>query len=201
MAFSASSTELSIEAKAQVQAKCHADIQKYAKVLDDHLSTRTYVVGERLGLADIALYSSFTASVTASGIQSSTFKNISRWIKTIESNPVLKPLLVTSSDGKTSSNPTGKWDRGRIRIKELLAKGVTAIGEEVVLKGWIRTVRSAEKGQVLFVELTDGSTVRGCQLVMQTATTQGVKVSELYSHTAMKANINKKCPNFLHMSY
>jgi aspartyl/asparaginyl-tRNA synthetase len=51
-----------------------------------------------------------------------------------------------------------------VRIKELLAEGNDAIGKEVRLKGWIRTLRSIEKGAILFVELTDGSTVKGIQL-------------------------------------
>jgi len=166
--------ELSVEALDQLRTKCHLDIQKYANFLEHMLSTRTFIVGERLGLADIALYSTIKATVAANVVQPSSFKNISRWMKTIESHPLLASVL---AEGKTTS--AGKWDRGRIRIKELLAKGEAAIGEEVVLKGWIRTIRSAEKGQVLFVELTDGSTVRGCQLVLQTASTQGAKVSYL----------------------
>ncbi|OUU52432.1 MAG: hypothetical protein CBC12_03575, partial [Candidatus Puniceispirillum sp. TMED52] len=66
-----------------------------------------------------------------------------------------------------------KWRRGRIRIKELLQQGVSAIDSEVIVKGWIRTSRSAEKGAIMFVELTDGSTVKGLQLVATMATTIG----------------------------
>ena len=60
-------------------------------------------------------------------------------------------------------------------MKELLQQGESLIGSEVILKGWIRTTRTAEKGAVLFVELTDGSTVRGIQLVMHAGTTIGIK--------------------------
>ena len=38
---------------------------------------------------------------------------------------------------------------------------------QVVVKGWIRTAR---KGNDSFVELTDGSTVKGIQLVLSAAT-------------------------------
>ncbi|CAE7369571.1 asnS [Symbiodinium microadriaticum] len=39
--------------------------------------------------------------------------------------------------------------------------------------GWIRTTRSADKGAILFVELTDGSTPKGVQLVLSMETTSG----------------------------
>ena len=43
------------------------------------------------------------------------------------------------------------------------------------MKGWVRTSRSAEKGKTLFVELTDGSTVKGVQLVFSAETTLGTE--------------------------
>jgi hypothetical protein len=36
----------------------------------------------------------------------------------------------------------------------------------VTVKGWLRTAREADKGQLLFVELTDGSCAKGLQLVL-----------------------------------
>lgn len=81
--------------------------------------------------------------------------------------------VVTPCALSASSGSVGKWDRGRIRVKELLKKGASAIGSEVTLKGWVRTIREAEKGAMLFAELTDGSTVKGIQLVITVATTTG----------------------------
>ena len=43
--------------------------------------------------------------------------------------------------------------------------------QEVTVQGWVRTSRFAENHNIMFVELTDGSTVRGMQLVLTVATT------------------------------
>jgi hypothetical protein len=40
------------------------------------------------------------------------------------------------------------------------------VGKTVTVKGWLRTAREADKGQLLFVELTDGSCAKGLQLVL-----------------------------------
>ena len=37
----------------------------------------------------------------------------------------------------------------------------------MLVKGWIRTTRDADKKRLLFVELTDGSSVKGVQLVFE----------------------------------
>ena len=66
---------------------------------------------------------------------------MARWVGTLEHLPALSGAIASARTGL----PAGKWGRGRIRIKELLAKGTEVIGKEVVLKGWIRTMRSAEK--------------------------------------------------------
>ena len=90
---------------------------------------------------------------------------------TSSSTSLTTSTITTSSTTTTTTTSTSeyKWSRGRIRVKELLNQGDSAIGQSVVVKGWIRTTREAEKGKVLFVELTDGSTPRGLQLVLQSS--------------------------------
>jgi aspartyl/asparaginyl-tRNA synthetase len=51
--------------------------------------------------------------------------------------------------------------------------------QEVTVQGWVRTSRFAENHNIMFVELTDGSTVRGMQLVLTVATTV-VSTSHFY---------------------
>jgi asparaginyl-tRNA synthetase len=58
-------------------------------------------------------------------------------------------------------------------IKELLRRGKTGVGEQVVVKGWARSIREGGKGALMFVELTDGSTPRTLQVVLDERTTQG----------------------------
>jgi len=69
----------------------------------------------------------------------------------------------------------GKWDRHRIRVKDLLVQGEAAVGKDAVMKGWIRTTRYANNNQIMFIELTDGSTVKGIQVVVDMATTEGAE--------------------------
>lgn len=61
---------------------------------------------------------------------------------------------------------TPVFRRSRTRLKDLLSRGKEAIGERgVVVKGWVRSVREAEKGATNFVELNDGSSLSSMQIV------------------------------------
>lgn len=153
-------------------------------VLEDHLSTRTYIVGEKITLADISIFTVYRTIVQLGSVDPSLLPALFRWYMTIANHPKIKAVIVEDNVIKadtpivqptTEKKSSSKWDRHRIRVKELLQQGESLIGSEVILKGWIRTTRTAEKGAVLFVELTDGSTVRGIQLVMHAGTTVGIK--------------------------
>jgi hypothetical protein len=51
----------------------------------------------------------------------------------------------------------------RRKVGSLLAEGESAIGTQVLLKGWVRTVRNQKTFS--FVELNDGSSLAGLQVV------------------------------------
>lgn len=72
-----------------------------------------------------------------------------------------------------SVSSSNKWDRHRIRVKELLNQGESAVDTEVTVKGWIRTTRMADKNKFMFIELTDGSSVRGIQIIVDMENTPG----------------------------
>mmetsp|Transcript_15621 Transcript_15621/g.19056 ORF Transcript_15621/g.19056 Transcript_15621/m.19056 type:complete len:558 (-) Transcript_15621:1275-2948(-) len=58
------------------------------------------------------------------------------------------------------------FQRDRTRIKELLCLGKNAIGsKQIIIKGWVRSVREAEKGATNFIELNDGSCLNSIQIV------------------------------------
>jgi hypothetical protein len=136
------------------------------------------VVGERVSLADLSLFAAYRAVLGLKAADASLLPSLFRWFMTVASLPAVKAVVGTSSPVAPTlalvQPGAGKWGRGRVRVKELLQRDTAAIGEQVVLKGWIRTARSAEKGAMLFVELTDGSTVRGVQLVFN-ATSRGMQ--------------------------
>lgn len=166
-----------------LEKKAKVDIMNNLSVLEDHLSTRTYIVGEKITLADISIFTAYRTIVQLGAVDPSLLPALFRWYMTIANHPKIKAVVVEDDVIKadtpivqpTAEKSSSKWDRHRIRVKELLQQGESLIGSEVILKGWIRTTRTAEKGAVLFVELTDGSTVRGIQLVMHAGTTIGIK--------------------------
>lgn len=166
-----------------LEKKAKVDIMNNLSVLEDHLSTRTYIVGEKITLADISIFTVYRTIVQLHAVDPSLLPALFRWYMTIANHPKIKAVVVedtvikadTSIVQPIAEKSSSKWDRHRIRVKELLQQGESLIGSEVILKGWIRTTRTAEKGAVLFVELTDGSTVRGIQLVMHAGTTVGIK--------------------------
>ncbi len=48
-------------------------------------------------------------------------------------------------------------------MNEVFELGESGVGSEVVIKGWVRTMRSAQKGKLLFLAINDGS----CQANLQ----------------------------------
>ena len=174
--------QLSSEDKSAAEFKAAQDISKSLATLENHLSSRTFLVNETVTVADISLACTVCAISDRHLFHKSAYPSVFRWLMTCFHHPKLKPvlgdhILPTSSPSSSSTSTTNrvstgisKWQRGRIRVKELLNMGESAIGKEVIVKGWIRTAR---KGNDSFVELTDGSTVKGIQLVLSTGRTLG----------------------------
>ena len=66
------------------------------------------------------------------------------------------------------------YRRHRIRIKEVMANdGAQYLNKTITVAGWCRTTRNANKGQLLFVELNDGSTGQTIQCVLDSEKTEG----------------------------
>lgn len=172
---------LTNDQKNELDTRVKEELQTTLRVLENHLESRTFLINEKVTLADISLGITFSVLKTFNVFDQVSFPSIFRWFMTVQTQSYIKKALgivsapkssssssiLTSSDSTTSGEY--KWSRGRIRVKELLNQGESAIGQSVVVKGWIRTTREAEKGQVLFVELTDGSTPRGLQLVISSS--------------------------------
>ncbi|DAZ98537.1 TPA: hypothetical protein N0F65_007036 [Lagenidium giganteum] len=67
--------------------------------------------------------------------------------------------------------------RNRIRVKELLEAGVKLDGQTVNVKGWGKTLREAGAGAFAFLELNDGSTFSGVQVVITRESTEGFEAA------------------------
>ena len=66
------------------------------------------------------------------------------------------------------------YRRHRIRIKEVMANdGKQYLNKTITVAGWARTQRNANKGQLLFVELNDGSSGESIQCVLEAEKTEG----------------------------
>ena len=151
------------------------------RILEDHLTTRTFMVGERTTVADISLICVCMALLKANLCDIAAYPCLLRWARTVGSDLRIQralgldptSLLPPPADVSLVETGGGKWSRGRIRVKELLILDKEAIGRLAVVKGWIRTSRSAQNDQLLFVELNDGSSVKGIQLVLDIGKTRG----------------------------
>lgn len=160
---------LSAVEKSALTVKTKQDITSAMAALEKHLEHKTYIAGEKISLADIALCCTMAALSKLGLLDAITFPSLLRWFMTSGTHPKVKAVIgdisgSTISDGGDYS--FGKWTRRRTRVKELLKEGAAAIGKEVTVKGWMRTCRSADKGKIYFVELNDGSTVRSAQIVL-----------------------------------
>ena len=180
LASTAPEYQMSPADKAAAEEKGKKDITNALGELELHLSERTFVCSENVTLADISLYCTIHPLLKHGITSKSKFPSVFRWFMTCAYHRNLSGVLKSCSLFPGEDDPdaitsfgNGKWGRGRLRVKDLLLKGKDAIGSEVVMKGWIRTSRSGEKGAVLFVELTDGSSVKGVQLVLTMASTVG----------------------------
>jgi hypothetical protein len=149
----------------KVLEKAKFEIVNAFNELERHLSSNTFIASERITAADVSLYSVCGAIVNLSILKLTHFPSIHRWYMTIDNNP----RVIDVAKYVNSAIPD-KFKRIRYVMKELLAEHKTALGKEVTVQGWVRTSRSAEKGQILFVELNDGSTVKSIQLVLNTQT-------------------------------
>jgi len=66
------------------------------------------------------------------------------------------------------------YRRHRVRIKEVMAnEGAQYLNKTITVAGWARTTRNANKGQLLFVELNDGSSGESIQCVLDSEKTEG----------------------------
>ncbi|HEY0114104.1 MAG TPA: glutathione S-transferase family protein [Allosphingosinicella sp.] len=60
-------------------------------LMDEHLASRPYFVGERLSLADIALYA-YTHVAGDGGFDLSRFPNVGAWLERVEAEPGYTPI-------------------------------------------------------------------------------------------------------------
>ena len=80
---------------AGVEKAASADVRKALNGLDGFLKTRTYLVGERLTLADVVVATTLLPGfkTVLDGKLRKPFKNLVRWFKTVVNNPVVASVV------------------------------------------------------------------------------------------------------------
>ena len=61
------------------------------RLMDEHLATRDYFVGDRLSLADVALYA-YTHVADDGGFDLSAYPAVSRWLALVAAQPGYRPM-------------------------------------------------------------------------------------------------------------
>ena len=75
-------------------APAQAIAHKLLAVMNTHLQTRSYLVAERLTIADLANYS-YTAHAPEGGIDLSPYPQVQAWLQRIEATPGFVPMVVS----------------------------------------------------------------------------------------------------------
>lgn len=80
--------------KADDFAAWHQKAYSALDVMEDHLSTRTFFVGERYTIADIALFA-YTHTAEEANMSLEAYPHIQHWVKRIKSQPNFRPMKTT----------------------------------------------------------------------------------------------------------
>jgi hypothetical protein len=190
MSFVWASLELPIESNASAAIMSEAFL-----TLERHLTYQTFMVGNSVTTADISLAVSLHTAVAAGLWEPKDDSNLSRYYQTLTNQAFFGAAVKALSSstalvGATPDAPASSvgvamngtapavvnnlYRRHRIRIKEVLVgDGVGLIGQTIAVAGWARTTRNANKGQLLFIELNDGSCNTSLQCVLDSQLCEG----------------------------
>lgn len=183
------------EEEPSLKTKVISDVKKNLKILDGHLLDKTFLVGDGVTIADISLCCALGGKREL--MTNSDTPNLMRWFNTMENQPEMKSDGGGGEDGGEDGGvgDGGKsgesityggvapgvtsrlFRRSRLRVKELFEQSESLIGKTITVMGWARTVRNADKGKIIFVELSDGSCNGALQCVLGKDTTTGFEAA------------------------
>ncbi len=189
--FTANDVEVPVQALKQsggldkLKKRVESDLARSFAILEARLAVSTYLAGHDLTVADVCAAVAVNDAVAAELAKAG--ESVSRWIDTVTNHPAyLKSTGAVAKGPSGSSGPTADlglqmsgvpppvkpslYRRSRLRVKELF-EDRAHVGTTVTVAGWARTVRAADAGRILFVELNDGSTNLSVQCVLSSTTT------------------------------
>jgi glutathione S-transferase len=167
-------------------------------LVERHLASKTFLVGERLSIADISLVAAvntvFSTLVHTPG-KDTKLQHLTRWFMTVRHQPAVLAILgeikmetkaavsapssaprdclpsaLTATD---TFLPTSRFKRSRQRISDVFAAGESLIGQEIIVCGWSKTTREAAAGKLAFISLNDGTVFDSLQVVAERGKTTG----------------------------
>jgi glutathione S-transferase len=178
-----SSVDLPLAAAGENEA-VQKELKGALDTIEAHLAKNSYMVGDGVSLADISL----AVSLQEANYKCDDGSKLLAWytkVTTVLGNTApastsapVAAASSASSEGVMLNGPppavvSSLYRRNRIRIKEVLKNESTFMNQSITVGGWARTTRNANKGQLLFIELSDGSCGTGLQCVLDSTTTEG----------------------------
>lgn len=184
-------------APAHLSASIKKDLAGTLAVINCHMLPSTYMVGETVTIADIALVCALKEAADCflwdpSSMDEKTI-HIAKWYSHIHSLDFFKAAIHTQSSRGSSAAPAAEvvptvdapvlfngtapavvnqlYKRNRIRIKEILSNPAKHYGQSVVVAGWTRTLRKASS-KLVFLEINDGSCGTSLQCICEAATSE-----------------------------
>jgi glutathione S-transferase len=117
--LSLSTSSSTPEEKSQVEAQSKMDINNNLSAFEDHLAARTFFVGEKMSLVDVAIFALYQAMMKLE-VVAVTFPSLFRWFMTVGSCPLISAVAgdVSSLASSSISQSGGLWDRYVVRIAQ-----------------------------------------------------------------------------------
>ena len=93
-------------------------------------------------MADICLTCIVGAAADLSLVAGSVFPHVTRWFLTVSAQPAISSVVGSAASvaetvgvpGVVTSANGEKWNRCRIRVKELVQEGLKAVGKRITMK-------------------------------------------------------------------
>lgn len=153
-----------------------SDIHAALAILENQFQENKHLVGDNVTLADISIVVVLHKAVSL-GVEWKLAK-LQTWFESMTQleflQKAIRPQSTLEGNAGCSELPAvvdNLYQHRRIRIKEALTVN-RCCNQTIAVAGWARTIRSAGKGKLLFVELNDGSTVQCLQCVLDITTTK-----------------------------
>ena len=178
-----------------LRADVRADLRNALAVLHRHLSVRTYLVGDTVTSADLTLARLLRRAVVTKlwdPDEGPDQEHVRRWYHTVTHQvcfaravDVWHSIRNRVVHWSSSALPPQLYQRRRVRIRDVIGSEVGLANHwdrTIVVCGWTRSIRTADRGRLCFVELNDGSSHQSLQCICDARTTQG------YDQTAVSVN-------------